>query len=139
LVAFTQHTYLQREALKRAQREAMALATAEELHRRQEEPKLPFTVEEKVLREQGAQHWLLELKVRYRNDGGQALVLEPPVASVTTEDGKAVPEFFLAFSPRPMVNANSEEEVDLRYWLNSQQRQQPLWLEIGGNRLALEL
>lgn len=137
LVAFTQQAHLRREALKRAHREAAALATVEELRRRQEEPKLPFAVEEKVLREQGAQHWLLELRVRYRNDESQPLVLEPPVANVTTEDGHAVPEFFLAFSTRPVVNANSEGEVDLRYWLNAQQRKQPLWLEIGGNRLEL--
>ena len=139
LVGFTQHTYLKREAVKRAAREAAELATAEELRRRNEEPDLPFVVEQKVLREQGQEHWLLELKVRVRNEKPAPLVLEAPVATVTTEDGQSVREFFLALSPRPSVPANSEESVELRYWLTSAQRAQSLWLEIAGERLGLDL
>lgn len=139
LVGFTQHAYLKREAVKRAQREASDLATADELRRRQDEPKLPFVVEEKTLREQGAEHWLLELKVRYRNNGSKPLLIDSPTVSVQTESGQAVPEFFLAFAPRQVVNANSEEEVELRYWLDAGQRSHPLWLEIAGDRLALDL
>lgn len=139
LVGFTQHSFLRREAAKIAAREAAALATADELRRRNEEPDLPFVVEEKTLREQGSEHWLLELKVRYRNDKPEPLMLEAPLVTVTTEDGHPVPEFFLALSPRPAVNANSEEAVSLRYWLTAEERTQPLWLEIAGERLGLDL
>lgn len=138
LVGFTQHTHLKREVAKRAQREAAELATAEELRRRGEEPDLPFAVEEKALREQGPEHWLVELKVRYRNERDQPLVLESPVAGVKTADGQPVPEFFLAFAPRPVVGAKAEEEVALRYWLTGEQRRQALWLEIDGDRLELD-
>lgn len=139
LVGFTHYTHHTREEAKRARLEAADLATAEELRRRQEGPRLPFAVEELTLQEQGREHWLLELKLRYRNDSDTALKLEPPVVSLTTEDGQVVPEFFLAFEPHPTVAAHREEEVQLRYWLTSRLRQLPLHLEIDGDRLPLDL
>jgi len=138
-VVFTQRTHLEREAQNRAKREAEILATAEELRRKREQPELPFQVEETELRAEGEEHWLLELRLRYRNEGERSVLLEPPLASLVTADGEPVPEFFLALAPRPRVNPGSEEAVSLRYWLDRELKNQPLWLEIGGDRMELQL
>ncbi len=102
-------------------------------------PKVPFEIETTKLIQDDAEHWLLELQVRYRNEGSDPLELTAPRAHLKTESGGEVPNFFLALAPPPVVPAEAEQVVDLRYWLNAGHRQEPLWLTILNDRVPVEL
>ncbi|MEO0445711.1 MAG: hypothetical protein AAF191_06495 [Verrucomicrobiota bacterium] len=137
LLGVTQFRHASREAEKRERLEAEALATAEQLRKLSEEPDLPFAIEGTRWEAGGGDHWLLELDLRYRNENTKAVILEKPWVEVVTDEGDPIPEFFLAFAESPRVGSGEEEQVALRYWLTGSQRETGLWLEIGGDRLAL--
>ncbi|RFC44384.1 MAG: hypothetical protein DVB23_002330 [Verrucomicrobia bacterium] len=99
---------------------------------------LPFAVESVSWRAEGTVHWLLEMKVRYRNDSEAPEVLARPKAGVVTGGGEEVPPFFLAAAPLPQVPPKTESTVELRYWLGDQQARGELWLEVDGQRTRLE-
>ena len=104
------------------------------------QPKAPFEIEAaKLTADEDTQHWLLELQVRYRNQTGEALELASPRVQLKTEAGAEVPDFFLAFAPPPQVAPESEEVVDLRYWLDTRHRGEDLWLSILDERVPVEL
>lgn len=99
---------------------------------------LPFDVESVSWREEGKTHWLLEMKVRYRNDSEVPERLEPPRTEVITAQGEAVEPFFLAAAPVPEVAAKSEDTVELRYWVAEDQAREELWLQVDGQRARIE-
>ena len=101
-------------------------------------PSLPFSVEATSWQEQGGQHWLLEMRVRYRNEGDGAKSLVGPEAGVVTAAGEAVEPFFLAVAPVPEVPAHSEDTVELRYWIGEKQAREELWLQVDGKRTRVE-
>ncbi len=104
----------------------------------QEAPPLPFAVESVSWREEGGVHWLLEMKVRYRNDSDAPETLASPKAGVVTGSGEAVEPFFLAASVAPQIPAKAEETVELRYWLEEKQAREELWLEVDGQRTRVD-
>ena len=101
-------------------------------------PSLPFSVETTSWQEQGGQHWLLELRIRYRNDGDEAKSLADPMAGVVTAAGEALEPFFLAVAPLPEVAAHSEDTVELRYWVGEKQCREELWLQVDGQRTRVD-
>ena len=99
----------------------------------------PFEIDSTKLTQDGDENWLLELKVRYRNEAETALKLDSAAAVLETDSGTQVPEFFLPFSPTSEIPAKAEEFVDLRYWLDSQHHGQDLWLSILGERVKVSV
>ncbi len=104
----------------------------------QETKPLPFAVESVSWREEKGLHWLLEMKVRYRNDSDAAETLSRPKAGVVTGSGEAVEPFFLAAAAPPQVPAKTEGTVELRYWLEEKQAREELWLEVDGQRTRVD-
>jgi len=101
-------------------------------------PSLPFSVEAISWQAQGGEHWLLEMRVRYRNDADEARSLVDPKAGVITTAGEAIQPFFLAVAPLPEVRAHSEDTVELRYWVGEKQAREELWLQVDGKRTRIE-
>lgn len=99
---------------------------------------LPFAVEAVEWRSQGAAHWLLEMKVRYRNDSEAPEILSRPKAAVVTGGGVEVEPFFLAAAPLPEIPPKTEGTVELRYWVEEPQAHGDLWLEVDGRRTRVE-
>jgi len=99
----------------------------------------PFRIEGAKLSQEGDAAWLLELSVRYKNQTEGDVSLQTPQATLVTESGAEVPEFFLAFSKPPVISPETEELVQLRYWLQPQHRESDLWLQIMGDRTKVEV
>ncbi|MEM1295248.1 MAG: hypothetical protein AAGH89_07775 [Verrucomicrobiota bacterium] len=103
------------------------------------EPEAPFAIETAKLIQDDAEHWLLELQVRYRNSTEDELKLISPDTTLKTESGLRVPDFFLPFSPPPVIAPEAEQVVDLRYWLDTRHHDQPLWLSIFDEEIKVEV
>lgn len=103
------------------------------------EPEAPFEIEAAKLIQDDAEHWLLELQVRYRNSTEEELKLSSPSTTLKTESGLEVPDFFLPFTPPPVIAPEAEQLVDLRYWLDTRHRDQPLWLSIFDEEVKVEV
>jgi hypothetical protein len=103
----------------------------------QAEAALPFAITGTTWEEVDG-HWLLELRVRYRNEAGAEAVLEEPVVRLVTGDGEPVEPFFLATAEPPRVAAGAEETVGLRYWMGPDRAKEPLWLRVGEDRTRVD-
>ncbi len=100
--------------------------------------RLPFTIAEARWSEGGGGHWLLELRVRYRNEGSKEETLGDARVSLVTETGQPVPPYFLAGTWPPEVAAGAEEAVDLRYWVENATADGKLWLQVGNDRVPVD-
>lgn len=92
-------------------------------------PATGFAIESMNLKESG-EKWVLELGVRYHNESDSDLDLSSPTAQLLTGEGAEVPAFFLAFGQLPIAQAESDELVELRFWLDGPQRDGNLELKI---------
>jgi hypothetical protein len=101
-------------------------------------PVLPFQVEKTAWTSQANGHWLLELRIRYRNEAEELAQLSDPKAGVQTGAGEPVEPFFLAIAAPPEVAAHREETVELRYWVRPEQAKGELWLQVDGKRARVE-
>ena len=99
---------------------------------------LPFAVEASAWKEGELGHWLLEMRVRYRNERDEPEHLIAPKAGVVTGSGEALEPFFLSISPPPEIPPHAEQAVDLRYWVREEQAQGKLWLQVDGQRIPIE-
>lgn len=98
-----------------------------------------FAIEEVNLQPSGDANWLLELQVRYHNESSADLELISPNAQLLTSEGAEVPTFFLAFAPPPVAPAETEEVVELRYWLDGPQKGEDLQLKILDEQVEVAL
>ena len=80
----------------------------------------------------------LDLELRYRNASPRPLILEPPDVRLLDAGGQEVPLFVLPAEKPPQVPAQTAQDVRLRYWLDTQQLQGRLTLEIRGARAEVK-
>lgn len=80
----------------------------------------------------------LDIHLRVQNAGAEKLVLQSPRARLLTGAGREISSFYLPFDPLPEVAANSTQDVELRYWLESTDLQGTLKLEVEGGRIDVK-
>lgn len=101
-------------------------------------PPARFAIAERRLRAEG-EHGILTVRVeRSGGAGGEPVDLGEPAARLVTGSGEAVPRFFLPFDPPPLLDGGAGAAVELRFWIPLPQVARDLWLEIGGDRLAVK-
>lgn len=69
---------------------------------------------------------------------GKPLELTSPNVRLVTESGDEIERFFLPFDPPPVLESEDEAAADLKYWVRNGIKE-PLWLEIDGDRVAVDL
>jgi hypothetical protein len=79
----------------------------------------------------------LDIDLRVRNDSAEKLVMTTPKVKLVAAGGREVPEFFL-IEPRPEIEPQSTEDVQLRYWLEEGDLKAALTLEVDGKTLAIK-
>lgn len=80
----------------------------------------------------------LDIELRVRNDGPDALAMQSPKVKLLSTRGNEVPSFFLPFDPIPQVPAQSTQDVQLRYWLETADLQGALTLHVGDRTLPVK-
>ncbi len=68
----------------------------------------------------------------------QSLELVSPQVKLVTEGGEEFDRFFLPFDPAPVLEPGDESEASLKYWVRGELNEK-LWLEIDGDRVAVDL
>ncbi|NNE93460.1 MAG: hypothetical protein HKN23_17580 [Verrucomicrobiales bacterium] len=82
---------------------------------------------------------VVELTVLGRNQDGDSLELKSPTVRLVTDAGDEIDSFFLPFEPPPVLEADGESTAELKYWIQGEGNAAKLWLEIDGERLAVNL
>lgn len=80
----------------------------------------------------------LDIDIRVFNSSAESLVMNPPKVKLLTAKNTEVASFFLPFEKLPEVPANSTQDVQLRYWLESEELNGSLTLEIDGQKLEVK-
>lgn len=80
----------------------------------------------------------LDIELRVRNDSTEKLVMQSPKVRLVTGKGREVAGFYLPFDPVPEIAAGSSQDVQLRYWLEAADVQEPLSLEVAGKTVPVK-
>ena len=80
----------------------------------------------------------LDIELKVRNDSATPLVMQAPKVKLLAAAGREVPSFFLPFDPIPEVPAQSSQDVQLRYWLESADLKEALTLHVEGNTVLVK-
>jgi len=80
----------------------------------------------------------LDIDLKVRNDSSDKLVMQSPAVRLLASSGKEVPSFFLPFDALPEIPAKSSQDVQLRYWLSTDDLKGPLTLEVKGKTLEVK-
>ncbi len=64
--------------------------------------------------------------------------MQPPKVKLMAADGRSIPDYFLPFEPRPQVDAQSSQDVQLRYWLDAEDMKGALALEVDGKTIPIK-
>ena len=79
---------------------------------------------------------VVEISLLGRNE--KPLNLEEPNVRLVAENGDQFERFFLPFDPAPVLDGE-ESVADLKYWVEGDLKAEKLWLEIDGERVAVDL